>query len=243
MSTNHPHDLLAAFALDALPEGERARVLAHLAGCPHCRRWVAEHRGVTEVLALTAPTDVAPSPELRSRILQSAAHTEQDRPAAALVRSTRRLSRLTRLGGWLVAAVFFLTSVGLGVWNYVLRQELASVQQRPALQGALVATADARGALGRLDWLNGREPTLLVTVTNLPPPPAGLVYEAWVIDAQGPKPAGTFVTTPDGHGVVVLTRPATPGSVIAITVEPTPGTSAPTGKVLLKGTAEAGQGT
>lgn len=32
------HDLIGAYALDALSERERARFLTHLAGCPRCRQ-------------------------------------------------------------------------------------------------------------------------------------------------------------------------------------------------------------
>src|SRR5437868_13537435 len=38
---SHPEaDLLNAFAEHALPDAERARILAHMAGCPRCREVV-----------------------------------------------------------------------------------------------------------------------------------------------------------------------------------------------------------
>src|SRR5262245_47623056 len=48
------HELLmadvAALALGALDEEERARVEAHLAGCDECRQLLAEYRGVADLL-------------------------------------------------------------------------------------------------------------------------------------------------------------------------------------------------
>ena len=39
----HPHDELAAYAVDALDPDERAAVEAHLDGCAPCRAELAEH--------------------------------------------------------------------------------------------------------------------------------------------------------------------------------------------------------
>jgi anti-sigma-K factor RskA len=235
MAQNHPDDLLAAYALDALPEDERLGVQVHLAECAQCRRWVARFGRSTEVLALAVPDYPSPSVDLRDRILRAAQQTDQVRHSPAPVPLPRRPSGWLRLGSWAAAVILFLTSLGLGVWNYTLQQRISSLEQRPVLVGALLATADAPGAGGILAATSDR--TEIVQVDNLPPLAAGLVYEAWVINAKGPQPAGTFVTTPDGHGTVALSRTPSPGDVIAVTAEQSPGTSAPTGKVLLKGTA------
>jgi anti-sigma-K factor RskA len=235
MAQIHPDDLLAAYALDALPEEERLGVQAHLAECAQCRRWVARFGRSTEVLTLAVPEYPPPSVDLRDRILRAAERTEQVRNPRAPVAVARRPSSWLRLGGWLAAAVLFLTSLGVGVWNYTLQQRISALEQPPALGGALLATADAAGAAGSFAATSDRME--IVRVDNLPPPAAGLVYEAWIIGANGPRPAGTFLTTPDGHGAVVLTGTPTVGDVIAITAERSPGTSAPAGKVLLKGTA------
>jgi anti-sigma factor RsiW len=63
----HVLDLLSAYALDALDEGEAARVSAHLAECASCR---AELAGLAEAagrLVDLNPSD--PPPQLRGRVL------------------------------------------------------------------------------------------------------------------------------------------------------------------------------
>jgi anti-sigma-K factor RskA len=69
----------------------------------------------------------------------------------------------------------------------------------------------------------GGQATLFASVGHAP---AGKTYEAWVIRGKVALPAGLF----QGGGTLklTLTRPAKPGDVIAITVEPAGGTKAPT---------------
>jgi hypothetical protein len=148
-----------------------------------------------------------------------------------------RLSFPSRLVGWLAAAALFATTLGLGAWNLSLRDQIQTLAARPVPRVALAATADAPGASGELAVESGRGTVL--TVNNLPRLSPGQVYEAWVIGGGGPQPAGTFLTTPDGRGALALTRPAASGEVVAVTAELSPGVSAPTGKILLKGIANS----
>ncbi|HEX5415745.1 MAG TPA: anti-sigma factor, partial [Chloroflexota bacterium] len=219
-----------------------ARVRAHLAVCESCRQAAAEFRQVVEVLPVALADEPGPRPDLRDRIIASSQATPQLPPAVEPIvaiprpadRPRPRRFGWSRFGGWLAAAALFLVSLGLGAWNVSLQQQIQALQ-RPAAQVSLVATADGGGASGRLA-LATEQPGLL-SVHDLPPPESGRVYEAWVINAGGPLPAGTFVTTPDGQGSVLLTAPVHPGEVVAVTAEPSPGTAAPSGKVLLKGSA------
>jgi anti-sigma factor RsiW len=55
----HPDAELTAYATDALPAAERARVAAHLDACPQCRLTVEESRAVLATLAATAPAPPA----------------------------------------------------------------------------------------------------------------------------------------------------------------------------------------
>lgn len=48
----HPHDDLAAYAIDALEGAERAAVEAHLAGCEACRHELDEHRSTLGSMGL-----------------------------------------------------------------------------------------------------------------------------------------------------------------------------------------------
>ncbi|HEX5415581.1 MAG TPA: anti-sigma factor, partial [Chloroflexota bacterium] len=206
MAYEHPDDLIAAYALDALSEDEQARVRAHLAVCESCRQAAAEFAQVVEVLPVALAHEPGPRPDLRDRIIASSQATPQlppeVKPMVAIPRPVERPRRSgwSRFGGWLAAAALFLISLGLGAWNVSLQQQIQALQ-RPVAQVSLVATADGGGASGRLA-LATDQPSVL-SVRNLPPPESGRVYEAWVINAGGPLPAGTFVTTPDGQGSVL----------------------------------------
>ena len=79
----HVDDLVAAYALDALEPGERARVDRHCRGCARCAGMVAADRAAVAPLGLLAPL-ATPGPAVRSALLArvAAAQAEADRPAA-----------------------------------------------------------------------------------------------------------------------------------------------------------------
>lgn len=111
--TDDLHALTGVYALDALPEDERAEFEAHLAGCAACRREVQDFRAVGADLAVV--TEEAPPPSLRSKVLQSVAGTDA---ADAVQWATRELlaartqqdvvdtvlAVVDRMGGWTVPA-------------------------------------------------------------------------------------------------------------------------------------------
>ena len=242
---DHPLDLLAALALDAVTDEERAEVLAHVATCAECRATLASHLSVAALLPLSL-SEQQPPAELRARILIATRGVEQlpalgspsvqaraaHAPPLERARTDRGFGRRVAL---LIAAALAVVAGALGAWNVSLQQQIRSLQASAPQTVALAPATAATTASGLATLVPGQPGVL--GVVNLPPPAAGKVYEAWVIDKGGPKPAGTFVTTPDGHGSVVLTLPTTAGDTIAITTEPTPGTQAPTGAVVMKGTA------
>ena len=69
--SNDPHDLLAAYALDALDDDERERFERHLADCTECSEQLAMLREPVAALAYAAEGPVPPE-ELRDRIIEGA---------------------------------------------------------------------------------------------------------------------------------------------------------------------------
>lgn len=67
-------ELLGAYALDDLPEEMRARLRAHLDGCPACRAELAEIAPLAEALRLVDPDALSavpvPPPDLADRIVE-----------------------------------------------------------------------------------------------------------------------------------------------------------------------------
>jgi hypothetical protein len=129
------------------------------------------------------------------------------------------------------------------------QQQMAEVQRTSAdAQTALailtapdVARVDLAGqpaspnASGRAFWSRSRG--LVFNASNLPPLPAGRIYQLWVVTAQAPISAGLL--TPDAQGSfsdTFDTPPDIPPPVaVAVTIEPAGGVPAPTGDRYLVG--------
>ena len=200
------HDLAAAYALDALDPEDRWTYERHLDTCERCREEVAALRESATELAYAAEGP-EPPPELRERILAAA----RNEPRIAKVVPLRR--RWLFPATAVVAVAAACATVGLGLWANALRD--GSSQRVVAVQGAP----------GNL-IVSGDRATLVVCLDEAAPTKT---YEAWVIEAQRPRPAGLF---PGGCSSVPLDEPVEPGDVVAVTLEPAGGSDQPTSDVL-----------
>ncbi len=219
-TTDHSreHEELAAlYALQALEGDELAAYERHLAACAQCQDFVRRDRR-TLVPLNRVPPEMEPSPGFKHRLLQRAAaelSTAGPAPAAqtAAARAPIPLPRRPVWTGVLAAAVAVLLGVAavLGVLSY---------------RGQVVATVALEGpGPGSGAVLLRRSGDSELRLTGLAALPAGHVYEAWVIPAGGqPIPAGTTATGQDTLPLPASVR----GSTVAVTVEPSPGGSAPT---------------
>jgi anti-sigma-K factor RskA len=209
MDTDSIHDLSAAYALDALEDDERRAYEEHLAGCERCREEVASFSSTAGALAYAAGP-AAPTPALRDRILV-AARAERSNVAPSRPRWAYPVAA--------VAAVAACVAIGLGVWNISLHDRLSTAQ---ALQSVPVS-----GAPGSL--VVGSHGSAALVLFRLDSAPAGKTYEAWVIRGKrAPVPAGLF--RGGGPTFVPIRGKVRQGSVVAVTVEPAGGSSAPTTK-------------
>jgi len=211
MTTNEDlHELVAAYALDALDADERRDYEAHLAGCEQCRTTLAELAETTGALALAAPaTD--PPVDLRGRILAAA---RDEGPSNVVAIGSHRRRRLA-----IAAVAAAVAAAALAIGLYAALSGSGSGADRLAIS---VATA---GDVSQ------------ATVSGLDEAPAGKAYELWVIQGGKPKPAGLF--DGGDKQVVTLTRPAPQGSTVAVTLERAAGARAPTSPVLVSTTVSA----
>jgi hypothetical protein len=96
---------------------------------------------------------------------------------------------------------------------------------------ALAPTGEAPGARGSLVIPgNGAAPYLIL---DLPAPPAGKTWEAWVLRGETPLAAG--VTNERGVTTLVLTASLASGDAVAVTLEPSGGVDRVTGAPVLAG--------
>jgi anti-sigma factor RsiW len=232
MADESIHELTAAYALDALDEREQATYEEHLAGCERCRADLATMSEAAVALAYAVETP-PPPPSLRGRILDAAAGERSNVAPLLQGRAVQALGA--------AAAVAAGVAIGFGVWAASLHSRLgeersAAAEMRAAL-GVLGDTSARRVVLGERGSVVVTPSGEAALVTrDLAAAPAGKTYEAWVIKAGRPEPAGLLR---GGHDVDVLRleRPVSSGSSVAVTLEPKRGSQAPTSAPIFSGRA------
>jgi anti-sigma-K factor RskA len=162
--------------------------------------------------------------------------------------------RLFRRPIWAAVAVAAaLAVVALGAWNLQLRDEIAGLT---AYRNGVVEVLDqAAGPGAQLAVLSTPEgpdgPTGLAAVSadgrvalvmrDLAPTTGTQVYETWLIGADGaPIPIGDFRVGGSGTASFSAAHASLgPGVVVALTLEPGPGATAPTMPIIAAGQARA----
>ena len=198
------HKEAAAFALDALDREQTEAFQQHLTACPECDAAVEELRFAAAALAF-AVEPLAPSGSLRPRVL--------DTGAQVIPLRRRRLPRF--LAAAMVAAAACAVVVA-AVRPWETGESQAGFRRY-----------DAKG--GNATLLVSRSGEAVLAARRLPPLAAGTVYELWVIAGDRAQPAGLF-----RGSLATLTRPVPPGATVAVSVEPSGGSSRPTGPLVLR---------
>ncbi len=223
-------DLKDAYALGALDDDERLEFEGYLAAHPELQAEVDDLSFVTDLLAL-APPEYEPPPELRRNLLRKIGGAEED---AALPSGAPRRAGLRRLLGpaGLMAAAAVLAVFGLFIWNASLRGENEDLRgeletrQTYELQGSGEAQ-DVQGEVVELG--SGRA---ILMAEDLPSAPEGKAYETWLIHDGVPEPAGIFHPQ-NGQTATRIEGSLQGADAVAVTVEPSGGSSMPTSDPLL----------
>src|ERR1043165_4078342 len=140
--SHDPHDLLAAYALDALDEEEREQFERHLADCDECSEQLALLREPVAALAYAAEGPVPPE-ALRGRVIEGA----RAEPRAAVIKLRRRNWPLAAVAG--VAAAAACLALGLGIWANSLSNSLDRERSaKSAYEGVLASGATAKPLTG-----------------------------------------------------------------------------------------------
>ncbi len=254
MAHSERHEGLVAAAALGLAEGaERAELDRHLAeGCALCERLLQDFRASATALAAVVPPQ-APPPGLRAKVLASLRPSRAAVPPAP-ARTWRVLA---------IAAALLFVAVGLD--NARLRRERQDLRSRSAELAGRLQTAQTElaervlrarvlesddvqmmllggkdpqpGARGRVFWSPRARRGILVA-GNLAALPSDRQYELWVFLKGKPVNAGVFDVDASGRALFESTDfPEPDAQNFAVTIEPRGGVPAPTGPIVLVGSA------
>jgi anti-sigma-K factor RskA len=262
MSDAFDHDalreLIPLHAIGALTGAEREALESHLARCADCAAELRAFAPVGMALAQIAP-QVDPPATLRAAILAAAQPRKTARvstpilpwlAAAAMLVITAGMGfyvaslqrRIRALEGDLRAALLRVDDSERRV-NVALRAAADAQTPLAVLTAPDVRRIDLAGqqaapsASARAFWSRSRG--LVITAANLPPLPAGRIYQLWFVARPAPVSAGLL--RPDAGGSLTATFSTPPDvpnpTALAVTIEPEGGVPAPTGAMYLVGAA------
>ncbi len=226
------HELIAAYALDALEPVDQARAEELLRTSPEAREELRAFSDAVEGLAVAA-SGPTPRPELRERILAEA--QEETQNVVSLEGRRRRLAPVLGAATAVAAAV----AIGLGLYAFSLAGELdetrTALEQQENASDVLADPSSRTVALkagdGRLVVSPAGDAVLVVD--GLAPAPSGKTYQVWVVeDGTAPTSAGLFPGT-GGQEVVPVAENVPRAAVVAVTVEPAGGVDQPTTEPIL----------
>ncbi|MBA3646668.1 MAG: anti-sigma factor [Gemmatimonadaceae bacterium] len=245
---------LGSLALGALPEGEEQDVQAHLSACAECGAELARLREVVSLLP-TQPADgelpTQRSSEIRGRLLEQAQSSRQ----SVVPRASRNWLALAATIAFVFAAVEYFN-----VSSERDRLELASLQKDSLVARLTSVALDRESQLAMMTGPGVHVMELAATGIHAPSarmfwdastnrwamfahgmsmPAKGRAYELWLVTKDKKIPAGTFMPKSDGSAVMHATYAIAPADLkaLAITEEPEAGVAAPTGPIVLLGTA------
>jgi len=216
----------ASWVLGALSPAEAERFAAHLDTCESCRADVAKLTEAYERLA-DAAARLSPPPELRDQVMAAVqaeaslfdaarADPTPPEPVRRIFRAHLRASMLAAIG----TVAIVITAVVLLAAHHV------SPQEKPRTVAGEV-TPDGGVRARAVVQIGAHVATLLVT--RLSAPPAGRVYQAWVIRRGFPATAtGALFSVPRSGGTRILLPALRDVTEVIVTTEPPQGSTTPT---------------
>jgi anti-sigma-K factor RskA len=239
-------DLVAAYALGALPASQCSIVASFILSDADARREYDELRATANLVGLSAeePVDSARAARMKERLMTAVRNDASPRRVPASATRTSAMWGTTLAAA--AAVVFALVSV---IQNFGLRSDLHEAQTRvAALQARVLAdrrtverdrrmltdltASDAKRFTVAYGTVVMRGAHVYLALGSLPPLPPGKVYQAWTL-ARGAKTVAPSVTfTPSQNGLTLVPIPEDAGNLtaVALSVEPQGGSRQPTTK-------------
>ncbi|MFE4835554.1 anti-sigma factor domain-containing protein [Arthrobacter sp. NPDC056691] len=242
-------ELAEIYALDAITDAEREAIDAYVSGAPEAERasFNERVRQARETLAVSFTAEEEPPADLFARIVAqlpaaapaaeaAKAHTDADAlagPATDELSAARQRREVRRrsagLRNWLIgvaaAAVLALGGVGLGA--YVANQN-DPFRQVIEAQDTRQATVEVTGGGTATVLISPSRDALVVRMKDVPPPPAGKVYQMWLIPRDGSTPVSQGLMDAEALSKPALVKGIGSAAALGITVEPVGGSATPT---------------
>jgi anti-sigma-K factor RskA len=234
--TGDRHDLVGAYATDALDPAERAEAEHHLAFCADCRDELSAYR---EVLAALSTRAVAPPAALEDAVVAAATgrRSREAEPTSPEREPPARPGWRAMLAAAAAAAAIFVVGGAVG---RVTAPEAPAASGQTSIDSVLAVAAADDAAFVPADVM-GTPARLVVSdemgkaaflASDLPTPAKGECYQVWRVAPDGTKTsAGVFTPDADGRVAVVLEGSAA-GDSFVITTEPPGGSAKPTGDMV-----------
>ncbi|QCO99191.1 anti-sigma factor [Arthrobacter sp. 24S4-2] len=249
-------DLAEVYALDAVSASERAAIEEYISAAPKPERDVFDERvrQARETLAVSFTVEEEPPPGLFDRIVAQlpaqhppqsetapvpgpAMHEQAPEPAGApdtdeLGAARQRREERRRAPGlrnWLVgvAAAAVIALGGVGVGAYVANQNDPFNQVLQA-QDVRQATVDVSGGGTATVSISPSRDAVVVRMNGVPAPPAGKVYQMWLIPKDGSAPVSQGLMDAEALSKPAVVKGIASASALGITVEPAGGSASPT---------------
>jgi len=248
-------DLAELYALDAVTDAERAAIDQYISSAPEAERGSFQERvrQARETLAKTFTAEEEPPSDLFARIVaqlpaqgsgpatadapeaipaaplhQPAPLTDGDELAAARQRrdERRRPAGARRwLAGVAAAAVIALGGVGVGAYLADQNDPLNQVVRADDVREASVPVS-AGGTATVL--ISSSKDAVVVKMNGVPAPPAGKVYQMWLIPKDGSAPVSQGLMDEAALSKPAVVKGIASAAALGITVEPVGGSSSPT---------------
>nr|WP_310161608.1 anti-sigma factor [Arthrobacter sp. BE255] len=246
-------DLAELYALDAVTDAERSAIDQYISSAPDAERATFHERvrQARETLAVTFTAEEEPPSDLFARIVaqlpaqgSGSAHAPGAAPAAPLhqpapgaggdelAAARQRREDRRRPGGarrWLagVAAAAVIALGGVGVGAYVADQNdpLNQVIRAGDVREASVPVS-AGGTATVL--ISSSRDAVVVKMNGVPAPPAGKVYQMWLIPKDGSAPVSQGLMDEAALSKPAVVKGIASAAALGITVEPVGGSASPT---------------
>lgn len=236
-------ELAEIYALDALSEAERAAIDDFVRSSPDGQAFLARVQDTRETLAVSYTAEEEPPAGLLHNIMDrlpensTALSVPAPRAEAALAggvadfaaaRNRRDARRRGGLRSWLigVAAAAVIVLGGVGVGAYVAAQN-DPVNQVLQAQDLRQATINVTGGGTATVSISSAKDAVVVRMNGVPAPPAGKVYQMWLIPKDGSAPVSQGLMDAQALSHPAVVKGISSAAALGITVEPDGGSTSP----------------